>query len=509
MQETILILDFGSQYTQLIARRVRELNVYCEIHPFNNPPEITSDVKGVILSGSPYSTLQEDAPQFDLSGIKGNLPLLGVCYGAQYMALTSGGKVAPSEIREYGRANLSTVAASDSLFAGVEEGSQVWMSHGDTIMDLPEGFDIIASTHDVRVAGYKVNGEATYGIQFHPEVYHSTDGTQLLKHFLYDIVGVVGDWTPAHFVDETVASLKEELGNDKVVLGLSGGVDSSVAAMLLHRAIGKNLYCIFVNNGLLRKNEFTDVLEQYEGMGLNVKGVDATDQFLSALAGIDEPEAKRKAIGRVFIEVFDQEAHLIEDVTWLAQGTIYPDIIESISVNGPSATIKSHHNVGGLPDFMKLKVVEPLKTLFKDEVRRVGASMGMAADLLGRHPFPGPGLAIRILGDITAEKVAILQEVDHIFIQGLKDEGLYDRVWQAGSILLPVNSVGVMGDERTYEKVVALRAVESTDGMTADWVHLPYEFLAKVSNQIINKVKGVNRVVYDISSKPPATIEWE
>ena len=509
MQETILILDFGSQYTQLIARRVRELNVYCEIHPFNNPPEITSDVKGVILSGSPYSTLQEDAPQFDLSGIKGNLPLLGVCYGAQYMALTSGGKVAPSEIREYGRANLSTVAASDSLFAGVEEGSQVWMSHGDTIMDLPEGFDIIASTHDVRVAGYKVNGEATYGIQFHPEVYHSTDGTQLLKNFLNDIVGVVGDWTPAHFVDETVASLKEELGNDKVVLGLSGGVDSSVAAMLLHRAIGKNLYCIFVNNGLLRKNEFTDVLEQYEGMGLNVKGVDATDQFLSALAGIDEPEAKRKAIGRVFIEVFDQEAHLIEDVTWLAQGTIYPDIIESISVNGPSATIKSHHNVGGLPDFMKLKVVEPLKTLFKDEVRRVGASMGMAADLLGRHPFPGPGLAIRILGDITAEKVAILQEVDHIFIQGLKDEGLYDRVWQAGSILLPVNSVGVMGDERTYEKVVALRAVESTDGMTADWVHLPYEFLAKVSNQIINKVKGVNRVVYDISSKPPATIEWE
>lgn len=509
MQETILILDFGSQYTQLIARRVRELNVYCEIHPFNNPPEITSDVKGVILSGSPYSTLQEDAPQFDLSGIKGNLPLLGVCYGAQYMALTSGGKVAPSEIREYGRANLSTVSSSDTLFEGIEEGSQVWMSHGDTIMDLPLGFEIVASTHDVRVAGYKVNGESTYGIQFHPEVYHSIDGTQLLKNFLYNIVGVVGDWTPAHFVDETVTSLKEQLGDDKVVLGLSGGVDSSVAAMLLHKAIGKNLYCIFVNNGLLRKNEFTDVLKQYEGMGLNVKGVDAADQFLSALAGLDEPEAKRKAIGRVFIEVFDQEAHLIEDVTWLAQGTIYPDIIESISVKGPSATIKSHHNVGGLPDFMKLKVVEPLKTLFKDEVRRVGASMDMAADLLGRHPFPGPGLAIRILGDITAEKVAILQEVDAIFIQGLKDEGLYDRVWQAGSILLPVNSVGVMGDERTYEKVVALRAVESTDGMTADWVHLPYEFLAKVSNQIINKVKGVNRVVYDISSKPPATIEWE
>ena len=500
MQETILILDFGSQYTQLIARRVRELNVYCEIHPFNNPPELTPDVKGVILSGSPYSTLQEDAPQFDLTGIKGNVPLLGVCYGAQYMALTSGGSVEPSKIREYGRANLSSVSSSDTLFEGIEVGSQVWMSHGDTITELPTGFEIVASTHDVQVAGYKIDGEATYGIQFHPEVYHSADGTQLLKNFLYDIVGVVGDWTPAHFVDETVAALKDQLGNDKVVLGLSGGVDSSVAAMLLHKAIGKNLYCIFVNNGLLRKNEFTDVLKQYEGMGLNVKGVDASNQFLSALAGIDEPEAKRKAIGRVFIEVFDQEAHLIEDVTWLAQGTIYPDIIESISVNGPSATIKSHHNVGGLPDFMKLKVVEPLKTLFKDEVRRVGASMDMAADLLGRHPFPGPGLAIRILGDITAEKVAILQEVDYIFIQGLKDEGLYDRVWQAGSILLPVNSVGVMGDERTYEKVVALRAVESTDGMTADWVHLPYEFLAKVSNQIINKVKGVNRVVYDISS---------
>jgi GMP synthase (glutamine-hydrolysing) len=509
MQETILILDFGSQYTQLIARRVRELNVYCEIHPFNNPPEITEDVKGVILSGSPYSTLQEDAPQFDLSAIKGALPLLGVCYGAQYMALTSGGKVAPSEIREYGRANLSEVSSESSLFKGISTGSQVWMSHGDTIMDLPVDFEIIASTHDVKVAGYKVRGEETFGIQFHPEVYHSTDGKTLLKNFLYDVVGVSGDWTPAHFVDETVSTLKQQLGDDKVVLGLSGGVDSSVAAMLLHKAIGKNLYCIFVNNGLLRKNEFTDVLKQYEGMGLNVKGVDATDQFMDALAGLDDPEAKRKAIGRVFIEVFDQEAALIEDVVWLAQGTIYPDIIESISVNGPSATIKSHHNVGGLPDFMKLKVVEPLKTLFKDEVRRVGASMEMSKDLLGRHPFPGPGLAIRILGDITREKVAILQEVDHIFISELKNEGLYDQVWQAGSILLPVNSVGVMGDERTYEKVVALRAVESTDGMTADWVHLPYEFLAKVSNQIINKVKGVNRVVYDISSKPPATIEWE
>ena len=508
MQETLLILDFGSQYTQLIARRVRELNVYCEIHPFNNPPEFTNNIKGVILSGSPYSTLQEDAPKIDLTGIKGDIPLLGICYGAQYLALTNGGSVAPSEIREYGRANLSSIN-EDVLFAGVDAGSQVWMSHGDTITILPSDFEIIASTADVQVAGYKVANEKTYGIQFHPEVYHSSDGKKMLHNFLFDIVGMAGDWTPSHFVEETVSNLKAQLGNDKVVLGLSGGVDSSVAAVLLHRAIGKNLYCIFVNNGLLRKNEYADVLEQYKGMGLNVKGVDATDQFMSALSGIAEPEAKRKTIGRVFIEVFDHEATLIEDVKWLAQGTIYPDIIESVSVNGPSATIKSHHNVGGLPDFMKLQVVEPLKTLFKDEVRRVGASMNMSQDLLKRHPFPGPGLAIRILGDVTKEKVRILQEVDYIFINGLKNEGFYDDVWQAGSILLPVNSVGVMGDERTYEKVVALRAVESTDGMTADWVHLPYDFLAMISNQIINKVKGVNRVVYDISSKPPATIEWE
>ena len=508
MQETLLILDFGSQYTQLIARRVRELNVYCEIHPFNNPPELTNDIKGVILSGSPYSTLQEDAPKIDLTGIKGDIPLLGICYGAQYLALTNGGSVAPSEIREYGRANLSSIN-EDVLFAGVDAGSQVWMSHGDTITTLPSDFEIIASTADVQVAGYKVANEKTYGIQFHPEVYHSSDGKKMLHNFLFDIVGMAGDWTSSHFVEETVSNLKAQLGNDKVVLGLSGGVDSSVAAVLLHRAIGKNLYCIFVNNGLLRKNEYADVLEQYKGMGLNVKGVDATDQFMSALAGIAEPEAKRKTIGRVFIEVFDHEATLIEDAKWLAQGTIYPDIIESVSVNGPSATIKSHHNVGGLPDFMKLQVVEPLKTLFKDEVRRVGASMNMSQDLLKRHPFPGPGLAIRILGDVTKEKVRILQEVDYIFINGLKNEGFYDDVWQAGSILLPVNSVGVMGDERTYEKVVALRAVESTDGMTADWVHLPYDFLAMISNQIINKVKGVNRVVYDISSKPPATIEWE
>ncbi|MGB1266517.1 MAG: glutamine-hydrolyzing GMP synthase [Schleiferiaceae bacterium] len=508
MQETLLILDFGSQYTQLIARRVRELNVYCEIHPFNNPPEFTNNIKGVILSGSPYSTLQEDAPKIDLTGIKGDIPLLGICYGAQYLALTNGGSVAPSEIREYGRANLSSIN-EDVLFAGVDAGSQVWMSHGDTITTLPSDFEIIASTADVQVAGYKVANEKTYGIQFHPEVYHSSDGKKMLHNFLFDIVGMAGDWTPSHFVEETVSNLKAQLGNDKVVLGLSGGVDSSVAAVLLHRAIGKNLYCIFVNNGLLRKNEYADVLEQYKGMGLNVKGVDATNQFMSALSGIAEPEAKRKTIGRVFIEVFDHEATLIEDVKWLAQGTIYPDIIESVSVNGPSATIKSHHNVGGLPDFMKLQVVEPLKTLFKDEVRRVGASMNMSQDLLKRHPFPGPGLAIRILGDVTKEKVRILQEVDYIFINGLKNEGFYDDVWQAGSILLPVNSVGVMGDERTYEKVVALRAVESTDGMTADWVHLPYDFLAMISNQIINKVKGVNRVVYDISSKPPATIEWE
>ena len=508
MQETLLILDFGSQYTQLIARRVRELNVYCEIHPFNNPPEFTSNIKGIILSGSPYSTLQEDAPKIDLTKIKGEVPLLGICYGAQYLALTNGGSVAKSEIREYGRAILSSIHDSN-LFDGVDLGSQVWMSHGDTITKLPSDFEIIASTDDVKIAGYKVTNEKTYGIQFHPEVYHSSDGKKILHNFLFEIVGMSGDWTPSHFVSETIAKLKAKLGNDKVLLGLSGGVDSSVAALLLHRAIGKNLYCIFVNNGLLRKNEYADVLEQYKGMGLNVKGVDAANQFMSALSGISEPESKRKIIGKVFIEVFDQEATLIEDVKWLAQGTIYPDIIESVSVNGPSATIKSHHNVGGLPEFMKLKIVEPLKTLFKDEVRRVGSSMSMSQDLLKRHPFPGPGLAIRILGDVTKEKVQILQEVDYLFINELKNQGLYDNVWQAGSILLPINSVGVMGDERTYEKVVALRAVESTDGMTADWVHLPYDFLATISNKIINQVKGVNRVVYDISSKPPATIEWE
>jgi len=508
--DKVLILDFGSQYTQLIARRVRELNIYSEIHPFNKIPTNLDDYKAVILSGSPMSVRSEDAFHPDLNGIRGVKPLLGVCYGAQYLAHFSGGQVAESNTREYGRANLSFVQENEPFLAGISSGSQVWMSHSDTIKKLPTNAKLLASTHDVENAAYKIEGETTFAIQFHPEVYHSTDGKQLLENFLVNIAEVKPDWTPNAFVDETVADLKAQLGNDKVVLGLSGGVDSSVAAMLLHKAIGENLYCIFVNNGLLRKDEFSSVLQQYEGLGLNVKGVDASARFLDALAGESDPEKKRKAIGRVFIEVFDDEAAQIQDVTWLAQGTIYPDVIESVSATGgPSATIKSHHNVGGLPDFMKLNIVEPLKALFKDEVRRVGASMGMDKQLLGRHPFPGPGLAIRILGDITAEKVRILQEVDAVFINGLREWDLYDKVWQAGAILLPVNSVGVMGDERTYEKVVALRAVESTDGMTADWVDLPYKFLQKVSNDIINKVKGVNRVVYDISSKPPATIEWE
>lgn len=508
--DKVLILDFGSQYTQLIARRVRELNIYSEIHPFHKIPTNLDEYKAVILSGSPMSVRSESAFHPDLKGIRGKKPMLAVCYGAQYLAHFSGGEVAESNTREYGRANLSFVQENEPFLEGISAGSQVWMSHSDTIKNLPTNGKLLASTHDVQNAAYKIEGETTFAIQFHPEVYHSTDGKQLLENFLVRIAGVHPDWTPNAFVDETVEALKAQIGNDKVVLGLSGGVDSSVAAMLLHKAIGENLYCIFVNNGLLRKDEFSSVLKQYEGMGLNVKGVDASARFLDALAGLSDPEKKRKAIGRVFIEVFDDEATQIQDVTWLAQGTIYPDVIESVSATGgPSATIKSHHNVGGLPDFMKLKIVEPLKALFKDEVRRVGASMGMDKQLLGRHPFPGPGLAIRILGDITAEKVRILQEVDAVFINGLREWDLYDKVWQAGAMLLPVNSVGVMGDERTYEKVVALRAVESTDGMTADWVDLPYKFLQKVSNDIINKVKGVNRVVYDISSKPPATIEWE
>lgn len=510
MHEMILILDFGSQYTQLIARRVRELNVYCEIHPWNKAPELTDNVKGVILSGSPFSVRDEASPKPDLNDYKGKIPLLGVCFGAQYMASTFGGEVMQSKIREYGRANLSYIDQNSRLLKGMTTGSQVWMSHGDTIKQIPDNFMVITSTSDVRVAGYHVEDEDTYGIQFHPEVYHSLEGTKLLKNFIVDICGCSQDWTPASFVEETVHELKATLGNDKVILGLSGGVDSSVAAVLLNKAIGDNLYCIFVDNGLLRKNEFEQVLESYQGMGLNVKGVDASEKFYEALSGVTDPEAKRKAIGKVFIDVFDYESKSIEDAKWLGQGTIYPDVIESVSVSGgPSATIKSHHNVGGLPDYMKLKVVEPLKLLFKDEVRRIGRSLDIDEAILGRHPFPGPGLGIRILGDVTAEKVRILQEVDHIFISSLKAEGLYDDVWQAGAIFLPIQSVGVMGDERTYENAVALRAVTSTDGMTADWCHLPYEFLAMVSNKIINQVKGINRVTYDISSKPPATIEWE
>lgn len=510
MQEMVLILDFGSQFTQLIARRLRELNVYCEIYPFNKIPDIADNVKGVILSGSPYSVYDDDAPQIDLSIFKSKLPLLGVCFGAQYMAhVDSKGEVRRSSTREYGRANLISVDQSCPLFKNISVGSQVWMSHGDTISEIPAGSKIVASTNDVKVAGYTFENEQTYGIQFHPEVYHTSDGKQLLENFVVDICACPQTWTPHNFVEATVADLKEKLGEDRVILGLSGGVDSSVAAMLLHKAIGTNLYCIFVDNGLLRKNEFEQVLDGYKGMGLNVRGINAKDKFYAALAGVSDPETKRKAIGNAFIEVFDDASHEIENVKWLAQGTIYPDVIESMSVNGPSATIKSHHNVGGLPDYMKLDVVEPLRALFKDEVRRVGKDMEMSQALLGRHPFPGPGLAIRILGDITPEKVQILQEVDHIFMENLKSSGEYDNVWQAGAILLPVQSVGVMGDERTYEKAVALRAVTSTDGMTADWCHLPYPLLGKISNEIINRVKGINRVVYDISSKPPATIEWE
>ncbi|QDH77645.1 glutamine-hydrolyzing GMP synthase [Echinicola soli] len=509
MAEQILILDFGSQYTQLIARRVRELDVYCEIHPYNNIPEITSDIKGVILSGSPCSVRDEGSPDIDLEQFRGKLPLLGVCYGSQLLAQKYGGNVAPSEIREYGRANLNFIDKHNDLFHEVSHGSQVWMSHGDTIKDLPDGWEIISSTASVKVAAFKVPNEQTFGIQFHPEVTHSEEGKNVLRNFVVQICGCSQDWTSDVFIDATIDELKEKIGGDKVVMGLSGGVDSSVAATLIHRAIGDNLTCVFVDNGLLRKNEYEEVLDSYKYLGLNVIGVDAKQRFYDALAGKSDPEDKRKAIGNTFIEVFDDEAHKIQGVKWLGQGTIYPDVIESVSVNGPSATIKSHHNVGGLPDFMKLKVVEPLNTLFKDGVREVGRALQIPENIIGRHPFPGPGLAIRILGDITPAKVAILQEVDHIFIQGLKDDKLYDSVWQAGAILLPVQSVGVMGDERTYEQVIALRAVTSVDGMTADWVHLPYEFLGKISNEIINKVKGVNRVVYDISSKPPATIEWE
>ncbi len=510
MHEMILVLDFGSQYTQLIARRIRELNIYCEIHPWNKIPELSSNIKGVVLSGSPFSVRDESSPKPDLTAIKGNIPLLGVCFGAQYLSHAFGGEVLPSTIREYGRAHLSFIDHSNVLMHGMTIGSQVWMSHGDTIRKTPNSYKIIASTEDVEIAGYAVEGEQTFGIQFHPEVYHSTEGAILLKNFVVDICGCSQDWTPSSFVEEAVQKLKGQIGNDKVILGLSGGVDSSVAAVLLHKAIGSNLHCIFVDNGLLRKNEFEQVLDSYKHMGLNVKGVDASQKFYTALSGVTDPELKRKAIGKVFIDVFDEESRKVSDAKWLGQGTIYPDVIESVSVNGgPSQTIKSHHNVGGLPEYMKLQVVEPLRLLFKDEVRRIGRSLQIDEAILGRHPFPGPGLGIRILGEVTAEKVRILQEVDSIFINGLKEDGLYADVWQAGAIFLPIQSVGVMGDERTYENAVALRAVTSTDGMTADWCHLPYEFLAKISNRIINQVKGINRVTYDISSKPPATIEWE
>jgi GMP synthase (glutamine-hydrolysing) len=507
MQEKIIILDFGSQYTQLIARRVRELNTYCEIVPYNKFPEQTDDIKGVILSGSPFSVNDENALRPDLSRIRGTWPVLGVCYGAQYLTQSSGGKVEACATREYGRAHLDWIDSEDVLFKGVRPQSVVWMSHGDTITAVPDSFRLIASTQSVKYAGFRIEGEPTWGVQFHPEVFHSEDGKVLLQNFLKEICHCAQDWSAASYITTTVADLKAKLGDDKVILALSGGVDSSVAAVLLNRAIGKNLYCIFVDNGLLRKNEFESVLENYKCLGLNVKGVDAKEHFYKALAGVTEPEKKRKIIGGGFIDIFEQEAKQIQDVKWLAQGTIYPDCIESLNITG--MVIKSHHNVGGLPARMNLKLVEPLRLLFKDEVRRVGAELGIPKELIGRHPFPGPGLGVRILGDVTPEKVRILQEADHIFIQGLRDNGLYDQVWQAGVILLPIKSVGVMGDERTYENAVALRAVISTDGMTADWSHLPYEFLARVSNDIINKVKGVNRVVYDISSKPPSTIEWE
>lgn len=527
MTEKIIILDSGSQVTQLIGRRLREINVYCEIYPYNKIPAIDDTVKGVILSGSPCSVRDCNAPQMDLSNIKGKLPLLGICYGAQYLASKFGGKVEGSLAREYGRAMLNVTKPDSALMAGVSEHSQVWMSHGDTISELPENAEVIASTKDVVNAAFHIKGEETFAVQFHPEVFHTVEGAKILGNFAKNICGCKCDWTPASFIETTIEEIKEKVGEDKVILGLSGGVDSTVAAVLLNKAIGHHLTCIFVNNGLLRKNEYEDVMNSYKDMGLNVIGADASKEFLAGLAGVSDPEEKRKIIGRIFVETFDKYAHKIDGAKWLGQGTIYPDVIESAGIEGIASKIKSHHNVGGLPKNMNLKIVEPLRMLFKDEVRRVGRAMGIKEELVGRHPFPGPSLAIRIIGDVTEEKLRVLREADDIYIKALRSydcsamnipsasdpmqlaKNLYDAVWQAGVILLPIRSVGVMGDERTYENPVALRAVISTDAMTADWFHFPYDFLAKVSDEIINKVKGVNRVVYDISSKPPATIEWE
>jgi GMP synthase (glutamine-hydrolysing) len=510
MTDKILILDFGSQYTQLIARVVREANVYCEIVPFNKPIQFDANLKGIILSGSPCSVNEENAPTVDLKNFATHVPVLGICYGAQLTAKFFGGLVAKSNKREYGRAMLR-IKNESALMHGVQPNTQVWMSHSDTVKTLPEGFTILADTENIPVAAFLHTAESNpiYGIQFHPEVYHSAEGKKMIDNFLVSVCGCAKTWTSAHFITEAVVKLKAELGDSKVVMGLSGGVDSTVAATLLHQAIGKNLYGIFVNNGLLRKNEFEEVLEIYKQLGLNVTGVDASDHFYKSLENKTDPEAKRKAIGNSFIEIFDQEAKKITGITYLGQGTIYPDVIESAAVHGPSVVIKSHHNVGGLPEKMNLKIVEPLRALFKDEVRKIGAELGIPAAILGRHPFPGPGLGIRILGDITKDKVQLLQDADAVYTKLLKKYNLYNTVWQAGTILLPVKSVGVMGDERTYEFTIALRAVTSVDGMTADWAHLPYDFLADVSNEIINNVKGINRVVYDISSKPPATIEWE